>query len=374
MAAKTILHCIPSMGGGGAERQLTYLTAELTRMGWNVHVVLLHEGPNFDRLKSSGATIHKLIARNNYDPKIFGQLLQIIRTIKPDLIQVWIIQMEILGGIAAQIMRLPWIFSERSSQLFYSAAYSPSLKKRLRVFLASKANAIVSNSTGGDSYWRTQLQGCVPQSIIPNIVPFEEIDASASVVSPNIVLESDWKVVLFAGRFDAGKNIDKLIAALEKVLQQPAVVAVLCGDGPDRSRIQQLLKQSIIADRVFLPGYVSNLIGLYKRADVYVSLSLYEGHPNAVLEAAACGCPLVLSDIPAHREFLDDHSAVFVNPHESAPVAEAITSVLSDSSQAKLRAANARAAIQKFSAVTIASQYQQVYQDVIAQSQKRRKK
>jgi glycosyltransferase involved in cell wall biosynthesis len=367
-----ILHCIPSMGGGGAERQLTYLAAELSRMGWDVHVALLNEGPNFNRLKSSDATIHKLTARNNYDPRILGQLLRTVHTVKPDLIQVWINQMEILGGTVAQIMRLPWIFSERSSEFFYSSTNSSNLKNRLRLFLASRANAIVSNSSGGDRYWRTHLKDRVPQYIIPNIVPLEEIEADPSRVLPDIDLDKAEKVVLFVGRFDAGKNVDTLIVALEEVLQQLDVVAVLCGDGPFRPRIQQLLKHSAIAQRVLLPGYVSNAIALYKRADVFVSLSLYEGHPNAVLEAAACSCPLVLSDIPAHREFLNDHSATFVNPHEPTQVAQAITKVLSDPLQAKVRASNARKAIQEFSAAKIASQYQQVYLNVLAQSHKRR--
>jgi len=46
MEKARILYCIPNMGGGGAERQLVYLSGELVRRGWEVHVALLKEGPN----------------------------------------------------------------------------------------------------------------------------------------------------------------------------------------------------------------------------------------------------------------------------------------------------------------------------------------
>ena len=68
-----------------------------------------------------------------------------------------------------------------------------------------------------------------------------------------------------------------------------------------------------LADRVRLVGFVPDAWAWMKRASVLVSPSLFEGHPNVVLEAAACGCPLVVSDIPAHREFLDGENAVLVD-------------------------------------------------------------
>lgn len=368
MDLKTILYCIPSMGGGGAERQLTYLAAGLVTIGWEVHVAFLHTGPNFDRLKTCDAVVHRLGSRNNHNPQIFWQLKQVIRTVKPDLIQTWFIQMDALGGGIAWTSGIPWILSERASAL----AYPPTIKNRLRVFLASGASAVVSNSVGGDQYWRGYLKDRVLQYIIPNIVPFEEIDATTSVALPDIDLEPEQKVVLFAGRFVAQKNVDTLIVALEEVLQKSDVIAILCGEGPERDCIQRLLEKFAISDRVLLPGYVSSLFGLFKRADVFVSISLFEGQPNTVLEAAACNCPLVLSDIPEHREFLDEYSAMFVSPHEPAKVAEAITRVLSDPLQAKVRASKARAAVQEFSVENITNKYHQVYQDVLAKSYKRR--
>ena len=353
-----ILHCIPSMGGGGAERQLAYLAEEFTCMGWEVHVALLSGGPNMDRLEASGAVIHPLAARSNYDPGILYQLLRTIKSVKPDLIQVWMLQMEVLGGTAAQMARVPWILSECSSEL----CYPPTFKIKLRVSIAFGAGAIVSNSTGGDEYWRARLGSRVPRWVIPSALPLDEIEAAQAAGPEETGLGPEQKVVLYAGRFSPEKNLETLVLALRQVVSQPGIVAVLCGDGPSRPTIERQVQEYELADRVRLPGYVPSVWSWMKRADVFVSAGLFEGQPNTVLEAMACGCPLVVSDIPAHREFLDEHNALLVDPNTPVEIAQAIGSVLSAPEAAARRAQAARARVAAWSVPAIARQYEQVYQ------------
>src|SRR5688500_553473 len=88
MTQPRVLHCIPGMGGGGAERQLAYLAEQLPRFGWDVHVALVGQGPNFERLRASGATLHVLESRSNYDPRLFLRLVRAVGRVQPDLVQV----------------------------------------------------------------------------------------------------------------------------------------------------------------------------------------------------------------------------------------------------------------------------------------------
>jgi glycosyltransferase involved in cell wall biosynthesis len=103
-----------------------------------------------------------------------------------------------------------------------------------------------------------------------------------------------------------------------------------------------------------------------KRADVFVATSLFEGQPNAVLEAMACGCPLVVSDIPAHRELLDETTALLVNPHKADALAEAILDVLSAPAAALARARKARAGVASLSIPSVARRYAELYESVLA--------
>src|SRR5438132_4429261 len=114
-------------------------------------------------------------------------------------------------------------------------------------------------------------------------------------------------------------------------------------------------------DRVQLPGYIPDIWRWMKRASMLVSVGFFEGRPNAVLEAMACGCPLVVSDIPAHREFLDENSALLVKPHEPVAMAEALRDVLAYPQDAARRAQVAQGEVARWSTPVIACQYARVY-------------
>jgi glycosyltransferase involved in cell wall biosynthesis len=357
-----ILHCISSMGGGGAERQLAYLAGEHRRLGWDVHVALLSGGPNLERLRAGGAVVHHLTARGNYDPAILVQLVRLIRRVRPDVVETWIHQMDILGALAARLTRVPWILQERCSE----PAYPPTSKHRWRVALAAGACAVISNSTGGDRYWQSRLSERVRRYVIPNALPLAEVESARAAGREETGVEPNERLVLHVGRLVPQKNLEVLLSALRRVLSDPRIVAVLCGEGPLRSALEQLLVEYGIADRVRLPGYVSNVWGWLKRADVFVSVSRFEGQPNAVLEAMACDCPVVVSDIPAHREFLDEESAALVNVDAPAALAEAITGALTENEAAIRRAARARATAAQWSIEAIGRRHADVYAEVLA--------
>src|SRR5258708_16637088 len=96
-----VLHCIGGLGGGGAERQVSYLSKELLRRGVDVHIAYRHGGHNLNGIQESGATLHELWGRNNYDPLLLCSLVKLVRRVKPDLIQTWLLQMDVLAGLAA---------------------------------------------------------------------------------------------------------------------------------------------------------------------------------------------------------------------------------------------------------------------------------
>src|SRR5689334_17836594 len=102
-----ILHCIPSMQGGGAERQLTYLAAELRRQGEEVHVAITSHGVNFDRLVAAGAVVHELHGRSPHDPALVLQLRALIAALDPAIVQSWLLQMDVVAGVAALSRKTP---------------------------------------------------------------------------------------------------------------------------------------------------------------------------------------------------------------------------------------------------------------------------
>lgn len=341
-----LLYCIPSLGYGGAERQFSYLAAEMARRGHDVHVAITQPEVHGAALRPAGVTLHELRARWNHDPFLGPRLVRLMRRLRPDIVQTALPQMDIAAGAAALLTRTPWVLTERTAP----AAQPPTWKRALRHALGRKAAAVVSNSTAGDEYWLDVRA----HSVIRNAVPFDEI-AAVPAASPQ-------NVVLFAGRMDEGKNARTLIEALAQI---PSVTAVFCGDGPQRPALQRLAVDLGLSDRVAFPGLAADLWQRMKSAAVVVSLSRFEGCPNVVLEAMACGTPLVVSDIAAHREILDDATATFVPCDDAAQVAKAIVSALAD----RARAAAARERVREWTVAAMAQRYEELYRAIMRGAQ-----
>jgi glycosyltransferase involved in cell wall biosynthesis len=358
-----ILNCIPALSIGGAEQQLSYLAPELVRMGHDVHIAYSKEGYCMPEL--SGVVLHHLKSRSNYDPYLFWQLLRLIRKLKPDIIHTWILQMDILGGIAARLCGVPWIFREPSSAM----AYPPTWKYRLRAWVGSGASAIVSNSRGGDEYWKTQLpHKC--RYLVPNGLPVQEIDRIPAAL-PLELAQPEVPIVLYVGRLSsdvtAAKNLRAFLEVLARVRQKQKILGVLCGEGPQRGELEGLRHKLGLDGDVHFTGHlpIASVWALMKKASVFVSLSAYEGCPNAVMEAMACGCSLVLSDIPAHREILDESCALFVDPSNIQQTADTIVHALCEAKASQGRALIAKQKAQEWSIAGTVRNFERVYKECI---------
>lgn len=355
-----ILHCIPTFEIGGAQRQLSYLAPALAHIGHVVHVAYLRGGPNLAPLERGGVALHRLRSWGNHDPGILFQLVQLIRRVRPDIVQTWILQMDILGGVAAWVTGTPWVLREPSS----AAAYPSTTKNSLRRWVGMRADAVLANSEGGQSYWRTVGNPPVCH-IIPNGIPVDQIEGVAPASRSDFGVSPKCKLVVFVGRFEEGKNIGNLLSALAMIRNCEPVAAVLAGDGPTRSSIRRAVDRLGISDRVALPGFVADPWALMKCADAFAFLSAFEGLPNAVLEAMACGCPLVVSDIPAHREFLDERCALLVDPDRPEEIAVALQRALSDPAAAQARAKTAKEKVARWSVPWVAGRYEVAYRNVL---------
>jgi glycosyltransferase involved in cell wall biosynthesis len=357
-----LLHLIPNLLSGGAQQQLSYLATEQARAGDDVHVAYLHAGPKLPLFEASGAVLHRLSAHFNSDPGLLARIYRLVRDVNPDLVQTWLLQMDVAGGIASLLRGTPWILSERVSEDHWARLVSA--KVALRRAVARRADAIVSNSRAGDVYWESRAGTRPVRRIIPNALPIGRIDAAARRADLRAGLEPGRKVILYAGRLSPEKNIEGLTAGLGVVSRRLPVTAFLCGDGTHEAQARTLVAKLTSSD-VRIVGYSDDVWSWMKEADVFVSVSHAEGHPNTVLEAAACGCPLVLSDIPSHRDVFTEDEAVFVDRRSPPAIAAGLETVLRDPEGARVRAAAARGKVASLSVDGMARSYGELYRDVL---------
>lgn len=323
-----ILFCISSLSGGGAETQLYYLSTELSKRGNEVHVFYIL---NESKIKRDWGLVklHKCNVNSNYSPRIIFQLLKLLYKYNFDIVQSWVVQMDIIVGFLIRFFNYKWIIRESSS----SKNYDYSIKNKLRIFLASKASIIVSNSNQGKLYWEsntinTQLK------VIFNGIPYEKIQEAIN--SKSKFKQPFDEYILYVGRLvedgTAKKNISKLIIAFNEVLKKREnLKLVIVGEGKDFNKIESLVSHLKIQNDVLFLGFQNsvNVYKLMKHSLLFVSLSEFEGCPNTVLEALYSCDRILLSRIEEHLSiFPESQEILFVNPNNIEEIAKSIISLI----------------------------------------------
>ena len=183
MSGRVLLHCIPSLGGGGAERQLALLIPALQALGWNNHVAFARAGVNLEAIVNAGVPVTQVGPGAVGSIRTLLQVYRLVGRTRPQIVQTWLPHMDIVGGLAAKAHRARWVLSERTS----SAAYDGSLGYRLREWLGRGADCVVANSDAGARLWE-ELAPELRRITIPNAVPYDRIRVRTAAVrlqSPN---------------------------------------------------------------------------------------------------------------------------------------------------------------------------------------------
>lgn len=176
-----------------------------------------------------------------------------------------------------------------------------------------------------------------------------------------IGLGDDDFVMLNVGELSPRKNQPVAVEAL--ALLPDNVHLVICGQGPDHEALVQLAESLGVANRLHLLGYRSDIAEIIAASDAFVFPSLQEGLPVAVMEAMACGLPVVASKIRGiDPDLIVDHESGLVLP-ETTPenIARAVKELMSDPELGKRLAATAVNSIQKFGLEDVLAQESKVY-------------
>jgi glycosyltransferase involved in cell wall biosynthesis len=143
-------------------------------------------------------------------------------------------------------------------------------------------------------------------------------------------------VVMTVGRLatqERYKGFDEVLDALQMLAEKiPDVVYVVCGEGPDRLRLEEKATRLRVRDRVVFAGFIpeAQKADYYRLADAYVMPSRGEGFGIVFLEAMACGIPVMGSQLDGSREaLLDGQLGVLVNPDDTSEVVTGIVNTLS---------------------------------------------
>jgi glycosyltransferase involved in cell wall biosynthesis len=205
--------------------------------------------------------------------------------------------------------------------------------------------------------------GCAAEKVrvIPNAIDIERF-------APGI--EREGKLIVWVGRFVIEKGLEYLVKAAEKIAKKMNNTNfLLIGYGPLKGKIEQLIHERGLSNTIRIIGPLSRnqIASILGKATLFAFPSLREGLPLSVLEAMACGTPVVGSDIPGVRSIITNgQNGLLVSPRNPEALANAIWILLEDESLRKRLGQNARRTVEeKYNWNTVLSMLEEVYREIL---------
>ena len=300
---------LPNLRGGGAERLHIHLTKEFIARGYSVDFVLMQVHGELLGSRPVGSQVVDLNA-----PRVRHALLPFVRYLKkekPDAIIVAMWPLTIIGVLAHRIAGCPGKLLLSDHNYLPSTPYGKGvsgliMKITMQLFYPF-ADAIVAVSQGVKETV-AHLSGMDLEKIdvIYNPIrlehnPQSKVDAS---------IEKWWRQaelkLIAIGSLKAQKDFDTLIRSFAKVRNVKDVKLLILGEGPERQALEKLVVELGLKDSIMLAGFKSDPYPYLEVADLFVLSSRYEGFGNVIVEALACGTPVIATDCKAGpSEILD---------------------------------------------------------------------
>lgn len=259
-------------------------------------------------------------------------LAGVLRAFRPDLVSPWLEQSALLAAPIARSLGIPVLVARRNVSGPYAARAAP----MVAAIHAAERLAVLATANSGAVAAETVRRGLPPDRVR---IVFN--GRTAPAVAP---LPSSPVVTLgYLARMRPEKGHLRLLRALRGLRTEIPWRVDLAGGGPLEGDVRRAAERHGLADRVRFCGPVSDAEAFWRERDVAVLLSDHEGSPNALIEAALMGRPLVATAVGGIPELVDDEMGILVDPDDDAAIAAALRRVIEDRALRERLGAGARA-------------------------------
>ena len=318
---------------GGAERVMLQIAQGLLDLGYNVDLVLARvEGPLLSEVPSKS----RMIDFGTSSP--ITMMMKLVKYLRAERPTVLLSPFEVTSVIAIVAKKM----SRVATRIVIRVSVNLSLNKRVRwkkivermmvSLLYPLADRIVAVSRGVAedlaAYSRIPLESI---KVIYNPVISDQLFQAMEKPSIHPFFVDQFSpVILGVGRLEEQKDFPTLLKAFDRVRKTTPSRLIILGDGEDRDALESLIDSLGLKGWVDLPGFVLNPFAIMKKVSVFVLSSKWEGLPSALIQALACGCPVVSTDCPSGpSEILDRGKYGYLVPvGEAKAMAKAIESAL----------------------------------------------
>lgn len=337
---KRIVLFISSLQKGGSERVMVNLAEYFHEKKYDVILVTQYKRENEypippeirrvysepDESALQGGRLRNFFVR-------FGALRDIWKAYKPDVILSFLGKNNLMAVAAAAFLPVKVAVSVRGEP---TMEYEGRLMQMIARLVFRFADGVILQTEQAGAFFPKAVRR--KSVILPNPLNPQFLDRKACADRENVVVA--------AGRLDENKNHAMLIHAFGKIADEyPTLKLVIYGEGELRPRLEALVAEKGLTDRVTMPGNVDDIADRISTARIFTLTSNTEGMPNSVMEAMALGIPVVATDCPCGGTAALIESGVnglLVPVGDAFALADAFRKILEDAEFEKKISENAR--------------------------------
>lgn len=327
---KRVLFLITGLGRGGAEAQLTQLALRLRARGWEVKVVSIIPPQAYEEmLHAAGIPVISLGVRTKIPTlKPVVRLGGEIRRWRPQIIHAHMVHANLLARIVRLLAPVP---------VLICTVHSIDEEGRVREYFYRLTDSLCDLTTQVSSAGlkRYVHQGAVPRhkiQYIPNgidVSRFRPNDKTRIALREKLGLQGRF-VWLAVGRFYPAKDYPTMLRAFAEVSRKShEAILLVVGEGPLRPAIEGLARDLQVQEKVRFLGVRQDVAELMNVADAYVMSSAWEGMPMVLLEASACGLPIVATNVGGNSEVIvEGETGFLVVPQDPGALTQAMLRIM----------------------------------------------
>jgi len=383
---KRILHIIPSLDSGGAERLITDIVNNTNKDEVSHFVCTLRNSEFFaPAIRAAGYEVRDFgITGKHPWFSATSKLLGIIRDYQPDIVKTWLYDANIIGRLAhLRNPKIPLIttlhFPDYEPDIIRAYKWSPIKVEGLRQIDRATARLTKPYFTACSHYVKKSFQKRLNLAdsqikVIYNGTdpePLKCAEGDAARIRRDLGIPADGFVYTMVSRLVEIKNQALLLRVFPQVLARvPQAYLVIVGGGHLEQELKDLANSLGVSHRVHFLGRRKDIGACLEMADVFVFTTLAEGFGLALVEAMFKELPCIVSNIEVLRELVtDNETGLMFNPNEPDELAAAMCRLFDEP---ELRRRLGRQALEdaerRFHIRVIASQWEDFYHQVISQT------
>jgi glycosyltransferase involved in cell wall biosynthesis len=367
---------LPSLAGGGAERAAVLILNALDDERWERWMYLFaSEGPYLSEVSSSiqladSTAISSRVGR-------WRALRRFVRRVRPDVVVAFLSYFSVLCATRAAGVRTRVVFAQQTplsaflddTDYHWSRPWDRRLFKAITRIGYAAADVVVTTSRGvADDLVQSFGVSEARVRVVPNPVDLRAITAAArEPIDPAHAALWASPAIVAAGRLAEAKNYPLLIEAMRVLCDRIPARLFILGQGDQEPALRALIQARGLGDVVHLCGFQANPWKYIARADVFALTSRYEGFGNVLVEAMACGVPVVATSSPGTRDIVRPGvDGLLVDRHEPGAVAAALEEVLADADRRRRMSEAARLGAERYRTDLVALAYDDVLRESLA--------